>query len=92
MMSEVRTRAERMPSKATSRPLITDVTRNETPDAVPTSPLARSRTGSGTSSVTRVGSAIPRRLPAITPNISTTTKVHSNGLVASRHSDSGTTR
>ena len=43
-MAEARTNAERIPSNATSSPLITEVTRNETPDAVPTRPLARSRT------------------------------------------------
>jgi hypothetical protein len=90
--TSARTSTERIPSKATSRPLITDVTRNETPDVVPTSPFARSRTASGTRSVTRVGSAMPRRFPEITPSISTTTNTHSSGLAASRHSVSGVAR
>ena len=83
---------ERMPSNATSRPLITEVTRNETPVVVPTRPLARSRRCSGTSRVTSVGRAMPRMLPAITPSISTTTNTHSSGLAASRHTASGSSR
>jgi hypothetical protein len=44
--------AEHIPSNATTRPLITDVARNETPDAVLASPFALSRNGSGISRVT----------------------------------------
>ena len=79
-----------MPSKATSRPDSTDVTRNETPVAVPTRPFARSRTAAGTSSVTSVGRAIVRRLPVITPSMSVTTKPHSSGLAGSRKVSAGT--
>ena len=62
---------------ATSSPLMTDVTRNDTPVVVPTRPFARSRSAAGTSSVTRVGSAMPRRFPAMTPSMSSTTNTHS---------------
>jgi hypothetical protein len=67
-----------------SSPLITDVTRNETPDVVPTIPLARSRSASGTSNVTIVDIAMPRTLPTITPAISRSTNPQSIGLVGSR--------
>ena len=60
-----------MSPAATSNPLITEVTRNETPMVLPTSPFARSRRSSGIRAVTRVDSAIPRMLPAITPTMAT---------------------
>lgn len=82
----------RIPSTATSSPDATEVTRKDTPVAVPTSPLARSRTGAGTSRVTSVGSAMVRRFPAITPSISATTSVHSSGLVGSRKASAGASR
>ena len=56
-----------MPSYAPSRPLMTEVIRNDTPDVVPTGPLARAPSGSGTSSVTIVGGAMLRRPPARMP-------------------------
>ncbi len=81
-----------MPSYATSSPLITEVTRNDTPDVVPTSPFALSRSPSGTSRVTIVGSAMPRRLPVITPSMSSTTKTHRTGLAGSRKVSAGVVR
>ena len=72
-------------------PLITEVTRNDTPVAVPTRPLARSRTFSGMSSVTQVGSAMVKRLPAITPSMTMTMKTHSTGFAGSRNDSSGVT-
>ena len=51
--------------------------------AVPTSPLALSRRSSAISTVTRVGSAIVRMFPAITPNIASTMKTHSRTLAGS---------
>ena len=74
-----------MPASPTSRPLITDVIRNETPDAVPTSPFALSRPSSATSSVTTVDIAMPRMLPTITPTMSSSTNTHSTGLAGSRN-------
>ena len=71
---------------------MTEVIRNETPDVVPTRPFARSRSGSGTSSVTIVGRAMPRRPPAMTPSMSSTTKVHSSGLAGSRNVSAGVVR
>src|SRR5215207_10401812 len=55
-------------------PLKTDAARKATPFAVPTKPLARSRPGSGTRTVTSVERAIARRLPATAPNRAGTTK------------------
>jgi hypothetical protein len=81
-----------MPPAATNRPLITEVTRNDNPVAVPTSPLALSRRSSGMSRVTRVGIAIVRRLPVTTPSISSTTKTHSRRLPGSRNTTSGVVR
>ncbi len=75
-----------MPPAATSTPLITDVTRSETPWAEPTSPLARSRRPSGMRMVTRVGIAMLRMLPAMTPTSSSTTNTHSRMLPGSRNS------
>ena len=66
-----------MPPAATRTPLITEVTRKDTPEVVPTSPFARSRRSSSISAVTSVGSAMVRTLPAITPNISSTMNTHS---------------
>ena len=81
-----------MPPAATSRPLITEVTRNDTPVALPTSPFALSRRSSGISRVTRVGIAIVRRLPATTPTISRTTNTHRRTLPGSRKVASGVVR
>ncbi|SUE29271.1 Uncharacterised protein [Nocardia farcinica] len=81
-----------MPFQPTSSALATEVTRCETPVAVPTSPLARSRTRSSNSAVTIVGSAIPRTFPLITPVISSTMNSHSHALPGSRHSSAGVTR
>ena len=81
-----------MPLAPTSRPLITEVTRNETPDVVPTRPLARSRLSGSIIAVTTVGSAMVRRLPAIMPVISSTTKTQSRTLVGSPNSERGVTR
>ena len=64
---------------------MTDVTRNETPVEVPTSPLARSRTSAGMSRVTHVGSAMPKRLPAMTPSITMTMNTQSIRLPGSRN-------
>ena len=66
-----------MPPAATRRPLITEVTRNDTPRVVPTRPLALSLRSSGIKRVTSVMSAIDRIFPAITPNIDSTTKTQS---------------
>jgi hypothetical protein len=49
-------------------PLKTDVSANETPLTVPTRPLARSRSASGTSSVTQVDRTMPRSCPATEPS------------------------
>ena len=49
----------------------------EAPVTVPTRPLARSRRSSGTRSVTSVGRAIDRGLPAMTPVMSSTMSTHS---------------
>jgi hypothetical protein len=65
-----------MPPAATSSPLMTDVTRNDTPKVVPTRPLALSLRSSGIKSVTNVMRAIDRTFPAITPNMDTTMKTH----------------
>ena len=72
-----------IPDNPTSSPLITDVTRNEAPFVVPTRPFARSRPSAGTSIVTTVDSVIARRLPTITPLISSRTSAHSAGLAGS---------
>jgi hypothetical protein len=72
------TRTDRMPSTATSTPLSTEVTRKDTPLVVPTRPLARSRNDSGISTVTSVARAIERRFPEMTPDINSTTKIHSS--------------
>jgi hypothetical protein len=72
-----------MPPAATSRPLITDVTRNETPVVVPTRPLALSRRSSGINTVTSVCRAIVRILPVITPNMVSTMKTHNITLAGS---------
>ena len=66
------------------RPLKTDVIANATPLAVPTSPFARSRPSSGTSSVTVVERATVRRLPAIAPVSTSTTNAQNAGLPRSR--------
>ena len=71
---------------------MTDVTRNETPVEVPTSPLARSRTSAGISRVTQVGRAMPKRFPAMTPSITMTTNTHSRRLPGSRNVSSGVNR
>ena len=81
-----------MPPAATRRPLITEVTRNDTPLALPTSPFALARPSSGISRVTSVGRAMVRRLPATTPTISRTTKTHSRTLPGSSKVESGVTR
>ena len=81
-----------MSPAATSRPLITEVTRNDTPMVVPTRPLALSRRSSGMSRVTRVGIAIERRLPVTTPTISSTTKTQSRTLAGSWNVSSGVSR
>src|SRR5215212_471752 len=81
-----------IPLAPTSSPLITEVTRKLMPDAVPTSPLARSRRLSGISTVTIVDMAIMRIFPAITPAINNTTKTHSTMLVGSRNRSSGVSR
>ena len=81
-----------MPPAATRRPLITEVTRNDTPVAVPTSPFALSRRSSGMSRVTSVGIAMVRRLPVTTPSISSTTNTHSRTLPGSRNVASGVVR
>jgi hypothetical protein len=65
-----------MSPAATSTPLITEVTRNETPVVVPTRPLARSLRSSEIDTVTSVCKAIERMLPVITPNIVITMKIH----------------
>jgi hypothetical protein len=72
-----------MPPSPTSTPLMTDVTRKETPEVVPTSPLARSRESSAMRTVTSVGSAIARMLPTMTPNISNRMSTHRLTLVGS---------
>ena len=59
--------AQPMPSMPITSPLNTEVTASATPEIVPTSPLALSRRSSGTSNVTQVDSATPRRLPATEP-------------------------
>jgi hypothetical protein len=69
-----------MPPAATSTPLITEVTRNDTPVVVPTRPLALSRRSSGINTVTSVCKAIERMLPVITPNIVSTMKTHNRKL------------
>jgi hypothetical protein len=76
-------RAWNIPDSPTSRPLITEVTRNDAPFTVPTSPFARSRPSGGISRVTRVDSAIARRFPTITPPMSSSTSAHSVGLAGS---------
>ena len=80
---------ENMPSRATSSPLITDVASRVTPVVVPTSPLARSRRSGSISRVTMVIIAIPRTLPAITPNIASTTNTHNQRLDARVNAPSG---
>ena len=62
---------------ATRSPLMTEVTRNDTPRVDPTKPLALSRRSSGIKRVTIVIGAIDRIFPAITPSIDTTMKTHS---------------
>jgi hypothetical protein len=85
-VSESATRStDSMPDIPIRRPLITDVTRNASPVTVPTIPLARSRSGSGTSSVTTVDIAMPRMLPTITPLMSSSTNPHSTGPAGSRN-------
>ena len=64
---------------------MTDVTRNPTPDTVPTSPFARSRSSAGTSRVTSVVVAIVRMLPATTPSMTSTTNTHSSRLSVRRN-------
>ena len=81
-----------MPLAPTSNPLITEVTRNETPAVVPTSPFARSRFCSGTRAVTIVGRAIVRRLPAIMPDMTSTTSAQRRRLVGSVNSARGVSR
>ena len=71
---------------------MTEVTRKDTPVDVPTSPLARSRTSAGMSRVTQVGSAMPKRLPAMTPSITMTMNTHSSRLPGSRNVSSGVSR
>ncbi len=70
-------------------PLITDVTRNDTPEVVPTSPLALSRLPSSIRAVTMVGRAIVRMLPTMTPNMSSTISAHSGTLAGSVNSSRG---
>jgi hypothetical protein len=78
-----------IPPAPTSRPLITDVTSIDTPLVVPTMPLARSRRDSSNSAVTTVGRAIERRLPTITPSISSVISAHRRTLAGSVHSTAG---
>ncbi len=72
-----------MPAKPISSPLITEVTRYETPMIEPTRPFARSRRSAGTSKVTVVDMAMLRMLPAITASINTITKTQSSGSAGS---------
>ena len=72
-----------IPDSPTSSPLITEVTRNDAPFVVPTRPFARSRPSGGTSMVTAVDSVMARRLPTITPAISSSTSAQSAGLAGS---------
>ena len=74
--ASAKTSVETMPPQATRKPLITEVVRKPTPETMPTSPLALSRRSSGIISVTRVGSAIPRMLPAMTPSMTSDTRIH----------------
>ncbi|GAA3157988.1 hypothetical protein GCM10020001_097540 [Nonomuraea salmonea] len=90
--ARLRTSTQYIPPIATSAPLNTDVTRKLTPVELPTSPLARSRPSSGTSRVTRVGSAIVLMLPTMTPTISSTTITHRTTLPGSVKVSSGTAR
>ena len=83
---------ENIPSRATSSPLITDVTSIVTPVAVPTRPLARSRRSGSISRVTIVIIAIIRTLPAITPNMASTMNNQSQMLEARVKASSGAIR
>ena len=72
-----------IPEWPTRNPLMTEVTRNEIPDAVPASPFALSLLSSGIRIVIMVGSAMVRILPAITPIMRNTTNIQSVGLAGS---------
>ena len=85
-----------MPPHATRNPLITEVVRNEIPVVMPTRPLALSRSSSGIRTVTTVGSAIVRRLPASTPPMINTMSTQRYGcpsaVKTARSTDSNNTR
>jgi hypothetical protein len=84
-----RTSTPNIPLEATSSPLITEVTRLETPDVVPASPFALSRRPSSNRAVTTVVIAMLRGLPAITPAITRRTSAHSRTLVGSVKTSAG---
>ena len=74
-----------------TRPLNTAVIANEMPVTVPTIPFARSRTDSGTSSVTHVDSAIPRICAVTEPTSVTATSSQNHGLLTWSRSSAGAT-
>ena len=66
------------------------MTAKEIPVTVPTMPLARSRSRSGTSSVTHVESAMPRIWPATEPSRLTPTSAQNQGRPMSSRCASST--
>ena len=71
--------------------LMTEVVKNPMPLTMPTRPLALSRRSSGMRIVTRVGRAMERILPAMTPTMTRTMNPHSQGAPTCFIAPSGAT-
>ena len=70
-----------MPASPSTRPLITEASRKDAPEATPTSPLARGRRSGPTMSETSAGRLTLLTLPNITEIITHPTRDHRAGLV-----------
>ncbi len=81
-----------MPANPTKKPLITEVIKNDIPDAVPAIPLALSRFFSSTRNVITVVKAMFRIFPIVTPNNKSKIKSQSTGLTGFLKAAAGVSR